>query len=366
MKNKSALQSILTGLFAVLVLAASNSVVRAQNCPSTTWIGGIGGTGDWFTAGNWSGCVPNITTDAYINNRGTAQILGGPDHATTQSLTLGDNQGDSGNVAVDGASAVLDVRSELCGGNIYMGYRGSGTMQISNGAKINSRYGYIAAVANPSTPSSNGKVTLVGSGTQWNLEDNAGNGCPGAGLFIGCTASSDVGGTALVDVEYPASIYVVSSANAPGVKVGPSGTLTGNGILNLVIGSTLSSQTAVVLGTLAPAAPAPLGALAIIGNLELRSSATTAFNVTPQTLPTIAQVAVSQIHAIGGNAYLNGRISVTVTGNVPYGDYTLLNASASLNGFFSSESINTPGCLRGSIRYDANNVYLHLEYICDE
>ena len=31
MKNKSASQSVLTGLFVVLVLAASNSIVRAQS-----------------------------------------------------------------------------------------------------------------------------------------------------------------------------------------------------------------------------------------------------------------------------------------------------------------------------------------------
>ena len=72
MKNKSVLQRILTGLFVVLILASSNSIIRAQSCPSTSW---TASRGDWFTPGNWNGCTPNLTTDAHINNGGPANIV---------------------------------------------------------------------------------------------------------------------------------------------------------------------------------------------------------------------------------------------------------------------------------------------------
>ena len=73
MKNKSVSHLVLTGLFVVLVLAASNSIVRAQGSPPTTsW---IASRGDWFNCNNWSGVCPNPQVDAFINNGGQAQIL---------------------------------------------------------------------------------------------------------------------------------------------------------------------------------------------------------------------------------------------------------------------------------------------------
>ena len=106
------------------------------------------------------------------------------------------------------------------------------------------------------------------------------SGCTGAGLFIGCTADSNgVGGTALVNVSNGAKIDVSNRADAPGVKVGLSGTLTGNGLVAIgpASGNTALSKTAEVFGTLAPT-----GALEIRGNLDLKDTANTVCHVTPQ------------------------------------------------------------------------------------
>lgn len=352
MKNKSVLQSILTGLFVVLVLVAPNSIVRAQNCPSETW---IDGAGDWFNPNNWSGgCVPLPTTDAYINNGGEAQIHGGPAHATAYSVVLGDNQGDSGSVTIDtDHSAVLDLGEASCRGNIYIGNRGSGTLVLKDSGYIRSRYGYVAAVANLNLPSSSGVVKVEGSGTVWFLYDNP-PGCTGAGLFIGGTASN-AGGTATLAVSDGATIYVINGADAPGVTVGLSGTLTGNGLL-LLTGATSSSKTAQVLGTLAPGRP-----LTIQGNLDLRApTANTVCHVTPQAWDSVSVTGTG-----AGSAMLGGRLTVVMTGTfTPGTSFTLLHAEAGLNETrFPSVSIISLGSGGGFnpvINYDANNVYLYL------
>jgi T5SS/PEP-CTERM-associated repeat protein len=165
MKNKSVLQPLLTGLFVVLVLAASNSIVRAQDCPGTTTFTGGSGGADWFTAGNWDHCPPDATIDASINNGGQADISGGD--AIAKSLILGDNQGEAGSVK---NSAILDAGPSSCRGNLYIGNRGSGTLTISNQGYARCRYAYVAAVANSTGPNSNGNVSLEG-GTTWNIYD---------------------------------------------------------------------------------------------------------------------------------------------------------------------------------------------------
>lgn len=360
MKNKSASHLVLIGLFVVLVLAASNSIVRAQGSPPTThWILQPPATGDWFTPGNWSPGSPNPLVGASINNGGHAQIHGGPNHATAEFLVLGENQGDSGSVTIDGDnSAVLDVGG-LCRGNIYIGNRGSGNLTISGQGYIRSRYGYVAAVANPTRPASNGTVKVKNSAI-WYLYDTYNEpGCSGAELFIGCTANSNNGGTATVDVSGGAQIRVLSDGGSTGVKVGLSGTLTGDGLV--YIGGV--TKAVEIHGTLAPKG----GDLEIAGNLNLELSANTVFNVTPQAWD---NVRVTNLTG-GGAATLLGRITVIMTGNFMAGmSFTLLYADTGLNQTqFMSESIiynSNPWdpCITPVITYDANRVYLEI-HGCD-
>jgi T5SS/PEP-CTERM-associated repeat protein len=360
MKNKSASQFILTGLFAVLVLAASHSIVRAQECPGTSnWIGGTGG---WFTGTNWSnGCVPNVTIDATINNGGHAQIHGPlNNHAAAESLVLGDNEGDSGSLTIDGDdSAVLDVGGP-CRGNIYVGNRGSGNLTITDEGYIRSRYGYVGAVANSNQPTSS-SVSVKGQGTKWFLYDYyADPGCSGAALFIGCTANSNNGGTATVDVSDGARIEVNSLDGATGVKVGLSGTLTGNGLV--YIGGV--TKAVEVHGTLAPA-----GELEIRGNLDLtpNKTANTVFNLTPQAWD---KVKVTDGTG-GGVAYLGGRITVIMSGNFTAGmSFNLVHADTLRQGTFDSRSyvfLNPLGpCLIPTITYGARDANLVIVSTCAE
>lgn len=359
MKNKSVSKSVLTGLFVVLALVASNSIVRAQGSPpSTNW---SASRGDWFNCNNWSGGCPNPQVNAFINNGGQARIQGEAP-ALTQSLYLGNNQGDSGGVVIDTDHAILDVGNSLCQGDVYIGNQGSGSVTIANGGRLRNRFGYVAAA-----PGSYGNVLVKDTvNSQWNMFGDVGNGCPEAGLFIGCTANSNgVGGTALVDVKSPAIISVLSYVDTPSVTVGRSGTLTGNGRLK-VLGFTPSSQTAVVFGTLAPT-----GTLTIEGNLLLSpddsNSSNTSFHVTPQAQDSL-QVKLNSLGG-GGTARLGGRVTVIINGTfTPPASFTLLHAEvARINQFNSVSIISLSGgssCIIPTIDYDDNNVFLRFVDSC--
>jgi len=137
-------------------------------------------------------------------------------------------------------------------------------------------------------------------------------------------------------------------------------------LLRTQVTNSTGSPKYLILRTDPTAPTAPLGAFTILGNLDLLRSATTIFNVTPQTLPTIAQVDVYNVHGIGGLATLDGRVSVTMTGSnfTPGMSFTLLHADTIINSF-SSESITygiNSQCIRPEIQYDyvQNNVSLYI------
>ena len=358
MKNKSVLQRILTGLFVILVLAVSNSIVRAQSPPDTNW---IGGNGDWFNCDNWSPGCPNPLVGAHINNGGQAQIYGGPNHATAYSLTLGESYGQSGSLVIaHDNSAVLDL-ADGCRGVITVGYGGSGSVTIADGGYIRSRYGYVAELAN-----SSGNVTVKGNLSTWFLYDEYDNlDCLGAALYIGSTADSNSGGTATVSVSDGAFISVHNhDPNALyATKVGTSGTLTGNGTLEMV-DSGEGSVKATVLGTLAPGKPR----LTIDGNLELLSSSTTICHVNPQATPQNDQVLVSNLSG-GGTMALGGTLTVVGSGTFAGGmSFILLQTEGLRVGtfanfhFYSFSPIGS--CLKPTLQYTDQAVNLLIQNTC--
>lgn len=356
MKNRSTSQSVLIGLFVIMVLAASTSMVRAQCLNSTTW---TDGNSSWFTSSNWSNGEPDSTKCAYINNSGDAGVHGG--NAIAQNIILGNSQNQSGMVTVDtDHTSILDAGTSSCRGAIYIGNAGSGTLSIVDTAYVRCRYAYVAAVSNPSRPTSSGNVKVEGYGTVWYIYDNPST-CTGAGLFIGGTGSG-AGGTGSVVLTGGGKIQVLNRADAAGVKVYGSGTLTGDGLVTIA-GDTALSKTAEVGGTLAPA-----GALVIEGNLDLtpNNAANTVCHVTPTAWDSVQ---VSD-NTSGGSAHLGGRITVKVTGTFSYfpRTFTLLHADNGLNDTeFQYESISLPGgqCISAEIQYDTNDVNLVLTSTCD-
>ena len=353
MKNKSVSRSVLIGLFVVLTFAVCNSPARATT--TTTWTDRIG---DWFSAANWSNGVPTFSTDALINNGGTAQIS--RSGANAASLTLGLNAGDSGSVTVDGTNANLGLpcSTDIAGifpGLLSVGYSGGGKLIITNGGKVASEWGFIAAKENPQPPTSTGSVTVDGAGSTWTISAPCGS---AARLFIGGSLGAngdDPGGIALLNVTNGGEIIVDNPANQTSVKVGPSGTLAGNGSIKTIYHAPYGLDTVVaVSGTLAPSWTLTIG-----GDLFLLNTATTQCNVTPANL-NMVDVDVSRT----GN--LGGRLLVTMTGTfTPGTQFTLLHSQGLLSSRFSSVSIKYPmnQGFTPVIVYDytGNHVYLYLE-----
>ncbi len=358
MKNKSAAQSILTCLFIGLGFAAHSSPARADTPTTTRWIGGS--DGNWFNNANWDNGYPvYYSTDALINNGGKTEI--NTPGATARNLILGTDPGDSGTVSVDGTTQGTLSTTPGCPGNapsgtggIYVGYGGRGTFSVTNGGKVGSETGYIAAlgagVLGGYVRESRGTVTVDGAGSTWTI----GN-CSDYRLFVGASDANTDGGTALLSITNGGSVVVNNTSQSiPPVIVGLSGTLAGNGTLTMN-GPTIGSSRALVRGTVAPT-----GTLRINGSLGLFSPATTVCNVTPEAADRV-DVAFS--------AMLAGRLMVIMKGAFTPATtrYTLLHADGVRELTFQSVSIQTPpnACFTPQITYDGNNVYLDLVFQCE-
>lgn len=367
MKSKSASHIVLTFLFVVLVLAASNSAARAQvpsPCPVGTTSYWNVPSGDFFDPESWSThCTPYFT-NAFANNGGVISFNPNvSQNAHVRILVLGENQSDSGLVKIDQSPAITFQMQEDCregeaaptpspylGGDLYIGRRGKGTLAIGNGNLFISGSAYIAAIANPTGAKASSSVTVNGAGTIWRTFGP----CVGRQICIGCDrlpegGTTDSGGMGSVTVNDPARIQVFNDDPAtPGVKVGISGTLAGNGIVQLTTQLTAcpDCQTAKILGTLAPN-----GQLTIQGNLDLGSgSASVVVHVKPEGADSIN---VTQTTGFG-QVTLGGRLTVMITGAFAQGQtFNLLHAGGGrrFNTTFAFTSIidNGTGCYTPTI-----------------
>lgn len=299
---------------------------------TTTWI--LDGTGSWFGE-NWDNGEPDSTTDAQINNGGTAQITLDAGMAAALSLTLGLNAGNFGAVEVSPAFGDLDV-----GEAIFVGKGGTGTLTITQGT-VNSASASIASLAGGLWVSS-GSATVDGGSSHWIISGEA---------DVGGTATA-AGGAGLLTVTNSGT---VTAAN---VHVWDSGTLTGNGTVSTTNGTTVD-------GTLSPKGGGTT--LSIGGNVQLNLGATTQCNVTPQDPSTTPQVSVS------GQVSLRGRLSVTMAGDFSSAPtrFTLLYAnSVDLSHItFNSQSITYPTghCWHPVITYDytGGHVHVYLDRVSD-
>lgn len=173
-------------------------------------------SGDWFKIENWSGGVPNSSTDAVINNNGTPQIaLAG---ATAANLHLGDGPIDSGNLLVSGSGT-------LTSSFLAVGNSGTGTVTVQSGGALSNSSANIANLSG-----SNGVVLVEGPDSRWTTGMFFNVGYSGAGALTirtGGRVSSEFGyvGTAggsngLVLVDGVGSVWTGSS----GIHIGERGT----------------------------------------------------------------------------------------------------------------------------------------------
>lgn len=352
MKTQRYLKSLLIDCFVVLAFAIFGFPAFAQ-MPTPAPAIWTANAGDWSDRANWNPDVPDCFNDVYINNGGKAEIHTYLDFEDlAHSVTLGRFAGDSGHLAIDGTySGRLNVCNE---GDVYIGNEGNGTVTIDHEGIITSGNVFIAA-----SRRSNGSVTVTGVNSIWSIC----NGCPGGPegtvlpqLNIGMNSSGENGGTALLSVsDYGLVVVYNFSSEHPAVLVGPSGTLTGNGIVEMRGGS---SSVMEIRGTIAPTGRT----LTIGGDLTFNGTSAMQCNVTQQDNATSPQVSVL------GQVSLDGRLSVTMTGDFSSAPtrYTLLSASSRdpNHPFFFSVSIKYPtaGGWTPHITYDGGYVYLDRVY----
>ena len=231
---------------------------------------GSGGTGTLNITNGSSVSVTGTTTvgaNGAINfgaNGGTlttgslyagASQLSGTGTITTSGLVTDANlvfnasQGASQSFAVNGVTVNLDLSS---GGNLGVGYLGSGTLSISGGVNIASNTGYLgyntgstgtATVTGPGSAWTNSGTLYVGNSGTGSLSVTNGGSVTSYGGYIGYNPGS----TGTVTIDGAGSSWTNSGTlPANNLTIGGSGT----GTLNITNGSVVTVAGTTIVGSL--------------------------------------------------------------------------------------------------------------------
>jgi T5SS/PEP-CTERM-associated repeat protein len=393
------------GLAAVALLAAGMLSSRAG--AQTVWV--PAGVGNWVTPANWSAGVPTATSDARINNGGTAQLF---DTTTSNLLTLGGPVGGSGTVDVDGGMLTLDrltigasgagtailhrqghlnantislaVDSTATGSasvdgsmsrmtaftDLAVGIHGDATLSITGGGRAESHNGDLGQFVDGT-----GDVTVTGTGSWWQSMGMVSVGGAGAGTLTiadgGIVTSvfgrigRDPGSTGVVVIDgvgsrwsCTAAVTVASTGPAPS-----AGTLTlRNGGAVFAAGGVMVNPGGVLQGAgdivgnltnLARVAPGDsIGNLRVAGNYTQSAvGAGVALDIQLASATSFDSLAVS------GNAALGGVLNVTLlNGYVPAAGVTFnILDWGSRSGTFST--VNLPS-LQSPLAWDTSQLYV--------
>ena len=171
----------------------------------------------------------NCGSEVYIgfDGNGVLNIInGGTVISGTQQTgsRLGLHSGVTGAVTVDGAGSKWDCRSA-----VYIGDRGSGTVEITNGGQVTSLSGYIG-----DDPGSSGAVTVDGAGSIWAVSKLSVGVDGTAALAI--TGRGSVQATS-VSVNSTSLLAVDIGRGSLLTVAGGAGTVTNNGIIRLLAGA---------------------------------------------------------------------------------------------------------------------------------
>ena len=233
-------------IFAILVTLAFLSATSPAFAVDKNW--NNPGTGDWFLPSNWT---PGITApgpgdNAQIDNGGTAQILSAGATAFQVFLGLTPTTGD-GNLDIAGPGTLV------AGGNIIVAYTGgTATFNITSGGTASNGFDAIIGFA----AGTNGTATVDGTGSKWTSATHFYVGYSGTGTlnitgggqvlttrgFLGFTAAGD--GTVIVDGT--GSLF----HNSDNLYIGgDTGGPQGTGLLRIENGGQVSSDNTFVWNT---------------------------------------------------------------------------------------------------------------------
>jgi T5SS/PEP-CTERM-associated repeat protein/autotransporter-associated beta strand protein len=152
-----------------------NGFIDGGNLPSPTSMVTVSGSGSKWT--NSGDLYFGETASANMPGRGTLSITAGGAVSTAGEAVIGDAAGTIGTVAVSGSGSAWTNS-----GNLYVGNSGTGTLLISGGATAisgGSNGAYIGYAAG-----SNGMVTVSGSGSSWTVANYIYIGAEGIGTIL--------------------------------------------------------------------------------------------------------------------------------------------------------------------------------------
>ena len=211
------------------------SSVRAR----TAYLGNLAGlTGTVSVTGSGSAFNPRTL---YVGNSGTGNIsIASGGSVTTNSFAyLGYNTGSAGTVTVDGTGSGFYNNWPL-----MVGYSGSGTLSVTNGASVTSTAGTIAGIAYDGAylgynAGSTGTATVDGAGSKWTNSGGLTIGSGGTGTLnitngssVSVTGATTVGAHGAINFGTNGGTLTTGSLYAGASQLSGTGTISTSGIVS--------------------------------------------------------------------------------------------------------------------------------------
>jgi len=347
--------------FPLLLAATALTMPMSALAQDTMWTGGD--SDDWFDPGNWSGGVPMVSTDTYINGDGMAPVIDGND-AVTRDLIMGtgDPGAPSGSLAIEnggrlesnaaaiGIAAGSDYSVTVSGpnaswtwvitnsntvwaGKTTIGEAGIGRLNILDGADVVGDRARIGGAVG-----GEGHVLVEGIGSTWTLTSSL------DGLHVGFNGDGElvVSNGGVVTTEYGGIGFEDTSTGTV--------TVTGDGsALNaalLIVGTDGEGQLSILDGGKVEADSVRLGDSDGGTGTVIVSGANSTLNVSQALRVGNFGVASDQSTGVltiaeGGTVTVNGGTGTVFVGGLhSYGTFNI--------GADTSDSAVAPGSLNAA------------------
>lgn len=203
----------------------------------------VGSTGTVTVDGAGSTWTSSFRFRVGRNGTGTLNITNGGSVSNTSVGYIGVNTGSTGTVTVDGSGSTWTNSDDL-----YAGYNGTGTLNITNGGSVSNTVGYVGK-----EDGSIGTVTVDGAGSTWTNSDNIYVGFNGTGTgTLNITDGGNVSSSSHSHIGYFAGSTGSVTVDGPGSAWTNDDTLwigeAGDGTLTIQNGGAVSSTNQANIG----------------------------------------------------------------------------------------------------------------------
>jgi len=347
---------------ALLTNPAASAVSDAATLTVDAILNWAGNTStNWTDATNWNPAfVPDITLTALINTGSGNQPMLSGNNAIANIVIVGNDANSTAstsltlNAAADlitnnlylgftstgtGAAVVTDANTTANVGQAFaVGWNGTGTLTVANGANITDTLGYVGA-----NFGSTGTATITGTNSTWTSSGGLNVGFVGNGTLNVANGATVFSPSLISVATLGSSNGLINLANAT-LGVGPTGLITVNSKGTLAGNGTILGNTTVA-GTFSPN-----GLITFSQELSFTANATLNFPLGGNSTGTYGAVTTNSSIVLGGNIVIT-----LVNGFVPaIGDnFTLFQAGG---GFISSFNTIIPPAIPGGLGLDTSSL----------